>query len=377
MDLNLFTGMKLNTIEATNTRLMGVVGLVAYWQDQLGNRLVQIFHLDYELYGIDGYHHLYNPTDETLQNHILSVTGGLGGRFVKLSKPEYVHLVLTAYNKHPESIEEHVDFEVFQEYFSAFRDELTEAEVKQLLYKLTPELGQDTELLNYLLMRIVGCDVEAIRHLMTDQLLIENTTFFEQPYTLIKNTNFLLRDEQERTTYRTESVVDYEERYRIVVFEVQIDKSQKRVCAIEKLEELTISSIEASFNLNRPEYIIVTQLKDAFFERKFVQDNPEMMRQSYYQGQLFIEFNAHNDHVKENPYLLNGDIYAMYFFTRNRQLLIASFSEDNLKSIDAVLREKHAYEESLHFVCEIKTDDPVIFDFINSHYENLFDFLAQ
>ena len=371
------SGMKWIKAEATQTRLMGVVGMVAYWESSQGEKLIQIFHLDYEVYGIDGYYHLINPSEPTLRDLILSVTGGLGGAFVPISEKEYVHLLKTAYLKNPDSIEEHVDFDYFYDLFMSFEDTLSEVKSIQLLERLTPELKSDFHRINYLIMRIVGCDPVSVLGFLKSPEMVSSLVFFDQPYTLIKNTSRLDKIEREIAYYQTESVVDYEDRYRILVFEIGLSVQTHKIVSVQKKEELTISSIEASFNLNRPEYMIVTQMKDSFFERKFAKNNPEMMKQSYYQGQLYIEFNSSNDHVCDNPYVLNGDIYAMYFFSRSGQFLIASFSEQNLNIIDAQLIEENAYEESLHFVCELKTDDPVLFDYMNSSYESIFDFLSH
>ena len=145
---------------------------------------------------------------------------------------------------------------------------------------------------------------------------------------------------------------------------------------VKYLEKLTISSIEATFNLNKAEHLIVTTVKDSFFERRFAKNNPEMMKQVYDQGQLYIEFNPHNNHVTQNPYYLNGDIFALYFFTTSGQLIIASFLKETLDGIDALLLEENTYEKSLQFICELKTDDPILFSFVNSHFDNIFDFLS-
>ena len=101
------------------------------------------------------------------------------------------------------------------------------------------------------------------------------------------------------------------------------------------------------------------------------------MKQEYTQGQLYIEFNTDNAHVSENPYYLNGDIYAMYFFSRAGQLLIASFSKANLEQIDSLLVNNQTYAESLQFVCELKTDDPILYAYINSEYQTIFEFLSH
>ena len=50
----------------TSTRLMGVVGMKLYWENEEGNEYIQFFHLDFEEYGIDGYESLVNGNKEEI-----------------------------------------------------------------------------------------------------------------------------------------------------------------------------------------------------------------------------------------------------------------------------------------------------------------------
>jgi hypothetical protein len=371
---------KLNFIgaQATNTRLMGVVGVVVHWKDEAEREIAQIFHLDYEVYGIDGFYHLMGQSLSELDTLTLAVTGGLGGTFVPIDFREMVYLIKSAYAVDPNSIETHVDFEAFLETFLSWHDDLSLEEIVNLMEKINPPITTNIQAINYMIMRIVGGDVMSTISLWADQSQIRKTEFFETPFTLIKNTCHFVTDVSETTkVYRAEALIDFEHKYKLLVFKLSVNEMTHKIISVEHVEDLMISSIEAAFNLNKPEFMIVTQLKDAFFERRFADNNPEMMKQEYTQGQLYIEFNADNAHVSLNPYYLNGDIYAMYFFSRAGQLLIASFSKTNLEQIDSMLVNNQAYTDSLQFVCELKTDDPILYAYINSEYQTIFEFLSH
>ena len=308
----------------------------------------------------------------------LAVTGGLGGTFVPIDFREMVYLLKSAYVVDPNSVETHVDFEAFLETFLSWKDDLSFVEIVKLMERINPKISTDIQAINYMIMRIVGGDVMSTISLWDDHTALKKTEFFETPFTLIKNTCHLMEDaSKDKKTYRAEALIDFEHKYKLLVFKVKVNAVTHKIISIEHVEDLMISSIEAAFNLNKPEFMIVTQLKDAFFERRFADNNPELMKQEYTQGQLYIEFNVDNAHVSLNPYYLNGDIYAMYFFTRAGQLLIASFSKANLEQIDSMLVNNQAYADSLQFICELKTDDPILYAYINSEYQTIFDYLSH
>lgn len=368
--------LKFVKAEATNTRLMGVVGVVARFLDEGLREIVQIYHLDYEVYGIDGIYHLIEPSDQELENLILMVTGGLGGDFIEIKEEAFYHLVLSAYTVDKNSVETHVDFDAFSETFYSWEDHLNAVEQAELYIRLAPKLDTNIAIINYLMMRLVGKDFIAAKILIDPQYEVE-LHCLELPYTLIKNTIKLVSEDTKIAHYRVEALIDFDEKYKLMLFDVELSKSTNLVVGLVHTESLTLSSIEAAFNLNKSEHIIVSQVTDHFFERRFSKSNPEMMKQTYYQGNLYIEFNKDNGHVNQNPYYLNGDIYAMYFFSRSGHFLVASLVEENLLSIDQMLQDQNLYEESLQFICELKTDDPVLYSYINSGYDTIFDFLSQ
>ncbi|MBF4694522.1 hypothetical protein [Fusibacter ferrireducens] len=363
--------------KATNTRLMGVVGLVCEWEDDQNRRITQIFHLDYEAYGIDGFYHFMEGDPKEIQNTILGVTGGLGGSFVDINYEEFVFLIKSAYIIDPESIESLVDFEYFKLDFESLYTGLTTDEEVRLYQRLCPAIENEITLLNYFIMRNVGCDYPSTMLLWHEGLIDDGFEIVEEPYSLLKNTSTCLSESGQRVIYRCEALIDFEAHYKIVIVEVELDRSAMKVVKARVVESLEISSIEASFNLNRPEHMMILTIEDAFFERRFHDQNPEMMRYDYYNGRLYSEFNTHNDHVGENPYYLNGDLFALYFFTSDGQLIVGALSQEALEAVDHTFMTNHVYEDSMQFICEVKTDHPVLYSFMNSAYDNIFDFLEN
>jgi len=358
--------------KATDTRLMGVVGVVAKWMDSAGTTVVQVYHLDFEGFGIDGFHHIPSPSDETLEAVVQGVTGGLGGTFRPISQPELEFLILEAYHQDERCTEALVDFEWFEPTFERMQLTLSESEILALFRRLSPELSAPVHRINYFMMRWVGRDFSTFPLFLTPGALHQAEPLFGVEYTLIKNTVYPEKDGM----YRAEALVDFETQYQLVVVSLKLSENGM-IESVRIKERMSISSIEAAFNLSKPEFMTVSLINDAFFERKFTVSNPEMVKYIYDQGRLYIEFNRDNGHVAENPYYLNGDIYALYFFSKQGQLIVCSMKPEHLKEIDDMLTAEGAYAESLQFVCEIKTDEPVLYSFLQSGTENFFDFLSN
>lgn len=371
-----YSPLVFQSAKATNTRFMGVVGLVAYWRDAAQRTVVQVYHLDYESYGIDGFYHLIDPDEDALQTIIMGVTGGLGGQFVPIDFEAFKFLVKSAYVVDESCLDSLVDFEYFEDIFESLYVNLSLEEEMALYSHLMPELETPEQLIHYFVMRCVGCDFPATLLLWQDGDIDDRFEICDMPQTLIKNSCQRVEDVQGCARYHVEAILDDESRYKLAVLDIFVDLATFKVRRASLVQTMSLSSIEAAFNLNKPEFMMVMHVKDAFFERKFARSNPEMMKQVYAGGQLYIEFNPDNSHVLENPYYLNGDVYAMYFFTHSGQLIICALKKSHLDNINKMLIKSHAYTQSLQFICELKTDDPVLLSFINSGYDTIFDYLS-
>lgn len=370
------SNLKFLRAEATNTRLMGVVGVVAYFENSCGESVVQIYHLDYESYGIDGFHYLINPSEKYLNTLILGVTGGLGGAFRSINYEEFIFLIKSSYAVDESCVETLVDFELFEDQFNELYADLSLEDEAKLYTYLSPQITSSEQVINYFLMRIVGADYPSTLCLYKEGAFDETFELIDQPQTLIKNTITFQKRQGEISVFTCESIVDLEDHYGLFITEIKVDTKTFKIIKALEIERLVLSSIEAAFNLNVPEFMVICSVNDAFFERRFASQNPEMMKQNYPCGNLYIEFNSDNTHVCENPYRLSGDVYAMYFFTHLGQLIICSLNEQNIKSVDTFFYEKGVYNESLMRICEVRLDDPMLLTFANSGFGNFFDFLS-
>ncbi|MBS7525800.1 hypothetical protein KHM83_03815 [Fusibacter paucivorans] len=376
-----------SSARATDTRLMGVVGLEIYWTSANAGECLQIFHLDYESYGIDGYHQFFRGDPEEIERVRSGITGGLGGRFISLTFEEALALIAAARDVDPDSTTLLVDFEWFEH---SLNQTLPEEVLESATRVLMPERLTDISAINYFLMRLIGCDNYGASMLFKgDQAAMASLT--DYPCTLLKNTvtPLMASDISDRERrYEASALIDFEEKYRLMVLTLtvsgenkyadgldQLPKGDVQISSVSIKESLTVSSIEASFNLNKPEYMLVLHAKDSFLERRFERSNPELMKQAYRGGNLYLEYNSDNHHVSENPYYLNGDLYAAYFFALSGQVVIASFEQAHIAEIDQQFHDNGIYEHSLSFVCELRTDLAVTFSFAQSAFDNIFDFL--
>jgi hypothetical protein len=91
-------------------------------------------------------------------------------------------------------------------------------------------------------------------------------------------------------------------------------------------------------------------------------------------GSLYTEFNKNNDHVKSDCYYLNGDVFAVYYITDSDQMVISTFNEENLESINKFFEENGFYNY-LSYEGEYEIDSSIIYEFVNSNYENFYEFI--
>jgi hypothetical protein len=361
--------------QATATRLMGVVGIVARWRIDGSETIYQLIHLDYEDYGIDACDEYNASETDRIEQRVIEMTGGLGGAFRPVNYAEYAYLVASAHVVDPESPNAVYDF--LPKYDFVIRDyeanglgrELTMA----LFERLGPEPLSDSEHLHYYMMRLHGQDAEGTLYL-GDLVLDERLDGPKS--TLLKNT---VKIGPEPDHYRVEALIENELGYYVRIFDVAFQNDlpahpKRWVTSCELRHELAVSPIEASFMLRKTEYIALYSVLEPTFLLEFEKRMPELMANSYESGDLFTEFNRDNAHVSEWVYYLNGDVYANYYITNSNQLIVAAFSHDIIEQID------HRFEtgnlsQLLSKIGDFSADQPLLYDFINSGLTDFFDYL--
>ena len=80
-------------------------------------------------------------------------------------------------------------------------------------------------------------------------------------------------------------------------------------------------------------------------------------------GTFFTRFNFNNDHVKENVYVINNDIKAIYYQMENK----------DRKYINKILQCN--YKEYLDIKEELYFEENVLYDFVESESNDFYDFL--
>lgn len=359
----------------TNTRLMGVIGMKLYWETEDGEEYVQFFHLDWEEYGIDGFESTTNARENEIKLIELKMMGGLGGELVNITDREAIFLIVEANKINiqknqilPEPRDEY-------DFLLNIDIDLREEEIYKLWEKMCVPMETEIQLINYFLMRSIGNDLKGQQFLATNKFKEFVPT--GSPSTLIKNVVEFSHVENNIAYYSCKSVIDFENGYQLLISQIGVKETDKgfKVYYGEIKNKMKITTIEAAFQLKKPEYILIYDIED-FMELIEILDimKPNAMQNIHEGGFLYTEFNPNNDHVKDSVYYLNGDTYGVYYVTSGDQLAVGTFVEENLKEIKKFFRGK-AFRDIIEFQGEFKADTPLIYEFVQSGMEDFYDFI--
>ncbi len=380
---------KFISAQITNTRLMGVVGIFVHWkltENETNTEFYQCFYLDAEEYGFDSYEYVVGPDDQETRTKAEKLAdrlmGGLGGVRIEISErearsliQEYVMINVKKDIDIPEEAE--IDFIMKPEV------KLSIKERKALMDKQCEELYGEYQLVNYFIMRCVGCDLEAARYLTKGNVVLRD--FLDRkPSALLKNESELIgsdisKGKREGTfatvkTYRCKSLVELNENYEIMVSRVTVENM--KVTGFELISIDDITFMEANMMTRREEYTLLGEL---YMEPDdFTKESTSYTRVSqetrYDNGRMFMIFNRTNDHVAERVYRIFDDVFGLYFITDSGQLLISSFDSGNLKALerDAMIC---IGRDDLEFVARYCFDVPVLYEFVKSGFDDFESFV--
>lgn len=345
---------------ATNTRYMGVVGLRMHFEKD-DEKLFLFFHLGYEEYGFDRFEVI--DSEDNLDEMTQSFVGGLGGKLKNISLEEASYLIYKSievgenyYGEIP------LEFFTYEYLISDF-----EIESKEKLYnKICTEIKSDEECINYYIMRTIGMDLE-IRDIMLSNDKLE--------YNLVDEPSIMLRNEIiEREGYIiTNSIVDYLDNYKMIISKFIV--KNKKIISAEKLDEIVMTSKEATFSLNKTEYISIFYVEDIKgFRSQFEHNKPGMQRNIYNTGLLYTEYNNNNSHVDNRVYYLNDDVHAMYYLTTEHHFIISCFDEKKLEVLEKEISKKYNQVDNIE---KLIADTPIIYNFITSGNTDFFEFLGE
>ncbi|MBN2794374.1 MAG: hypothetical protein JXR88_03125 [Clostridia bacterium] len=341
----------------TQSRMVGVIGIRIHYEE-----VVLFFHLDYEEYGFDGFE-VCDVKDET-QIHFITeeMMGGLGAPLVEITLEEASALIYKAVDIGSQFLYEvPLAFFDYEEFLEETFNDLT----KDTYEKITTEMTNAYEKINYFLMRTAGYDFE-YRNLM---LGVESLNFVmsDEPTMLLKNSI-----EKSKDCYVCHAVTDYKDAYKMQVIEIKMDGT------IEKAEiksEMVISPKEASFQLNRREYILVGYVDHLeSFKRNFERKHPSAMKNLYDGGDLYTIFHSHNDHVKHSVYYLNEDVKGMIYVTDAHQVIIAAYKNTEFDDLKDLI---HLEYPTLSMLMELEAEMPLVYQFVTSGQEDFLEFVGE
>lgn len=253
-DNSILKNLQFKEAFATNTRLMGVVGVMARFVSDSSKEIVHVYHLDFESYGIDGFKEWHGISESDLRRELSKVIGGLGGRLESISFEELICLLKSAYEVQDFDIED-IAF-LMKSYPSFIQNDLVleEEGVLALLKRLSAPLDSDIDCINYFMMRFVGQDFSGMVHLVTPGLMTTWQQGGLNPSTLIKNSVKKVEELVDSSVYNVASLVDFGETYKLMNSQIEVAKVGGKILSFMEMNHMVITAHEAAMQLAKRVY---------------------------------------------------------------------------------------------------------------------------
>lgn len=354
--------------EATDTRLMGVVGVRAIEELPEGIQVVHFFHLDFEDYGIDGYERLDNPQPDEVEQITQKMMGGLGGSFVSIDSEEAAWLIREAYSLNLSHQEDLPDGMEGLFHFLRTESGFENKEIINLWRKITPEIENDFELIHYFMMRVCAGDSSAVHYLMNTGA--HSPKLLDKNAVLVRNRVQFLREVGGVRYYQSEVLSDNSIHYWVCACEVGVfeEAGRSKVFNVSVQSSFRVSEVEASFMLRRKEYLAIYKIRD--LDRvKLYFDLYKMgsLINLHEEGVLYTFFKTDNTHVQNEMYYLNDDVQAFYYLSESEQLVVCALEKGLVEK--AIEELDHPDMRSLlRFESYYEAPNPMFYDFVQSDY---------
>lgn len=372
---------KKNFISAyiTDIRLMGVIAVYARWQvegDPDGNDLHQFFYIDCEEMGLETYKSVSNGDISEVNIIEQALVGGLGASKIQITERQLRGL-LTYYKRFNEDRGLPLPAN-YPEYSFILEPEtyLSESEASKLMDMLCGEIVSNYQVVNYFLMRCFGRDYTGAAYLAEGDFPLDVYDNYIQA-TFCKNVIDKSKVYADGTTeYLCESLVEMNGMHEIVISKVVV--RNLKVIHFEYCSGFAVSSAEAAMMLAKPEFVTVYEvllsdedMNDNLGELTLTLDS---VMSKHDNGRLFMAYKSNNAHVDNRIFRLNNDVKGIYFLTDYGQLIIAAYSLVSIHQLEKRLA-KSPLAPFLMPTAKYEFHEPVLFEFINSDFEDFEDFL--
>ena len=354
---------------------MGVVGLYIHWEIEAGKFISdfhQFFYFDAEEYGFETYRSITGNDMSEISYIEHALMGGLGGRKIDVTQKEATFLIQSYADMNRRIFTQLPDGQKEYSFLLEAQVEMSDEEKLTLFAKQCTPLSSAYQAINYFLMRCFGKDYEASAFLSDGEFPLDIYAHIPAA-TLCKNTIDAFENE-DGSSFLCESLIEHDASYMLIVSEITLTGTN--ISSFEKRSVMQVSAIEAAMMLSRPEFVTLYEILSTpeEFDECLVDFTASTLLTVHDGGRLFLSFNKNNDHVNKQVFRLNEDVFGLYYVTDFGQMLIAAYSIKGIHAMEKELR-KSTLSQSLLPVAKYEFKEPVLYEFIQSEFEDFEDFL--
>ena len=363
----------------TDTRLMGVLAVHACWKIPYGDELSdfhQFFYIDCEEMGLETYKSFLDSDPSEIEMAEQALVGGLGASKIEISERQLMGL-LTEYRLFNENHKLPLP-EKYEEYRFLIEPEtiLTPEESHILMKLICGEIRSDYQTINYFLMRCFGRDYTGAAYLSEGKFPLDLYDNYRQATFC---TNVIDKDASYvdgATAYMCESLIEMNNCYETVISRVVV--RDLKIVDFEHCSGFAVSSAEAAMMLSKPEFVTVYEV--LLSEQDMDENIGELtitlntVMSVHDNGRLFMAFKPSNSHVDSRIFRLSNDVRGIYFLTDYGQLIMAAYSLIEIQTLERKLAAC-PLAPFLMATAKYEFKEPVLFEFINSDFEDFEDFL--
>ena len=374
---------QLKTAYITDTRLMGVLAIHAHFiltDEPERKDFHQFYYIDCEEGGLEVYRSIrcddYLDAAGELQEIEQSLIGGLGAKQVDLDEDQLASILCfyTEFNKahglpQPDNAAEY-------SFLLERGDRLSPDEKESLMSAICGPIHSNYQVINYFLMRCIGQDYRAAARLTRGNFPIDIYSRFSRA-SFCRNVIDLQREHEDGTCeYLCESLVEQGGQYEVLVSHLTVNRL--KVIDFYHCSGFKVSPAEAAMMLANPEFVTVYEvmLSEEDMENNIgeltITFNTVMSVHD--NGRLFMAFKDNNAHVDSASFMLSNDVNGIYYLTDFGQLIVAAYSLIEIRHMENKLRVS-PLSPYLMITGKFEFKEPIIYEFINSDFEDFYDFL--
>lgn len=386
---NPYDNFDIIAISITDTRLMGVVAVRVLWKSKIEEEdyAVELFHLDFSEYGIDGHEKFFYPKSNTKIKFLDDVyheeirawshfAGSLGGKMKVISKETFVGLLKDAlfignkyYDRHADDVR------------NFFKDssKLAELIIKSInispdnysLSDILPSKLSKQEVANYFLMRLCDLDFKACAAISTfsSKDLESLVPYKDTLMTLVNNKLSFINRQKYISYYNYEAIITKDNDSKdslippntgipdmasasdsyFIKGKIGLKKGENRQYPFVEFFEIDLrqrlSYFELAHKLKAPEYISVAPIPDQIMSDydpeqviKKISESVSTLKKGIDisvvpNGILIMLYNTNNKHADSDKYHIEGDVFGAVLVTFSREITVISNFEKNAREI--------------------------------------------